>query len=79
MERTSGLESAVRAWAERQGCSVRVLNDGQHWLFQKRGFMAEWWPSSARVAVNRHYGSDIHAPHWADVVSALQPIADSSS
>jgi hypothetical protein len=47
MERTSGLESVVRAWAERKGCAVRVLNDGHHWLFQKPGFMAEWWPNPA--------------------------------
>jgi len=36
--------------------------------------MAEWWPSSARLAVNRDYGSYIHAPHWADVVSVLEQI-----
>ncbi len=47
MERTSGLESAVRAWAERHGCAVRRLNGVHHWLFQKAGFMAEWWPNTA--------------------------------
>jgi hypothetical protein len=72
MERTSGLESQVRAWAERHGCSLRVLNDGHHWLLQKPGFMAEWWPSSARLAVNRDYGRHIHAPHWAEVVNQLE-------
>jgi hypothetical protein len=72
MERTSRLEEQVRVWAEGHGCSLRVLNDGHHWLFQKPDFMAEWWPSSARLAVNRDYGSDIHAPHWADVVSVLE-------
>ena len=72
MQRTSGLESEVRAWTERQGCAVRVLNDGHHWLFQKPGFVAEWWPSSARLAVNRDYDRHIHAPHWAEVVTVLQ-------
>ena len=72
MERTSHLEDQVRVWAEGHGCSLRVLNDGHHWLFQQPGFMAEWWPSSARLAVNRDYGSDIHAPHWADVVTVLE-------
>ena len=69
MERTARLEEQARVWAEGHGCSLRVLNDGHHWLFQKPGFMAEWWPSSAKLAVNRDYGSDIHAPHWADVVA----------
>ena len=72
MWRTSRLESEVRVWAELHGCSLRVLNDGHHWLLQKPGFMAEWWPSSARLAVNRDYGRHIHAPHWAEVVAELE-------
>jgi hypothetical protein len=72
MERTSHLEDQVRVWDERHGCSLRVLNDGHHWLFQKPGFIAEWWPSSAKLAVNRDNGSDIHAPHRAEVVTVLE-------
>src|SRR5207247_3556726 len=68
MQRTSHSEAQIRAWAEQHGCSLRVLNDGNHWLFQKPGFMAEWWPSSAKLAVNRDYLRTHHAPHWADVV-----------
>jgi hypothetical protein len=72
MERTSRFEEQVRIWTQGHGCSLRVLNDGHHWLFQKPGSVTEWWPSSARLAVNRDYGSDIHAPHWADVVTVLE-------
>ena len=79
MERTARLEDQVAAWASQHRCSLRVLSGGHHWLIQKPGFMAEWWPSSARLAVNRDYDRLIHAPNWADVVNALQPIADSLS
>jgi hypothetical protein len=72
MERTSRLEAQVRVWAEQHGCSLRVLNDGHHWLLQKPGFVGEWWPSSARLAVNREYGRYIHAPHWAAVSTVLE-------
>ena len=72
MERTSRLEAQVRVWAEQHGCSLRVLNDGHHWLLQKPGFMAEWWPSSAKLAVNRDYGRHNHAPHWAEVVPEME-------
>ena len=72
MERTSRLEEQVRVWAAGHGCSLRVLNDGHHCLFQKPGFLAEWWPSSARLAVNRDYGRHIHAPHWAELVTELE-------
>ncbi len=72
MDRTSQQEAQVRTWAEQHGCSLRVLNDGHHWLFQKPGFTAEWWPSSAKLAVNRDYDRDHHAPHWAEVAAVLQ-------
>jgi len=72
MERTARQEDEVRAWTGRYGVSLRVLNDGHHWLFQKPGFMAEWWPSSANLAVNRDYLRTHHAPHWADVVAVLE-------
>ncbi len=74
MNRTARLEDEVRAWAERRGCVLRVLNDGHHWLFQKAGFMAEWWPSSANLAINRDYARSLHAPHWLNVAAALQGI-----
>jgi hypothetical protein len=74
MERTSHQEAQVRAWVEQRGCSLRVLNAGHHWLLQKLGFMAEWWPSSAKLVVNREYHRDQHAPHWADVVAVLQNV-----
>src|SRR5437667_12414283 len=74
LERTSHQEAQVREWAERYGCSLRVLNDGHHWLLQKPGFMAEWWPSSAKLAVNRVYDRDYHAPHWADVIVVLEEV-----
>ncbi|MBI4662448.1 MAG: hypothetical protein HY735_26830 [Verrucomicrobia bacterium] len=72
MDRTAALEPQVRTWAERHGCSLRVLNGGHHWLFQKPGFRAEWRPSSAKLAVNRDYLHDHHAPHWAEVANVLE-------
>jgi hypothetical protein len=51
MDRTSRAEPQVRAWAEQHGCSLRVLNNGHHWLIEKPGFVAEWWPSSAKLVL----------------------------
>jgi hypothetical protein len=72
MERASYQEVQIRVWAERHGCSLRVLNDRYHWLIQKPGFTAEWWPSSAKLVVNRVYERQYHAPHWADVALVLE-------
>jgi hypothetical protein len=67
MDRTARLESQAQDWAQRNGCTLRVLNGGHHWLFQKTGFAAEWWPSSAKLVINRDYLGDHHAPHWPEV------------
>lgn len=72
IDRTARAEPQVRAWAEQHGCSLRVLNDGHHWLLEKPGFIAEWWPSSAKLVLNRDYDHDYHAPHWTDAAAVLE-------
>jgi hypothetical protein len=70
-ERTLQSESAVRAWASQHGLSLRVLNGGHHWLLERPGFVAEWWPSSAKLAINRDYLYTFHTPNWQGVVDVL--------
>ena len=72
MERTANSESAVRGWAEKHGLELRVLNDGHHWILEKPGMFVEWWPSSAKLAINRDYHRTFHTPHWKDVVAVLE-------
>lgn len=70
--RSGRSEEQIRGWAEKQGCSLRVLNDGHHWLFQAAGIVAEWWPSSAKLAIDRDYTGTTHAAHWSDVKKVLE-------
>jgi hypothetical protein len=72
MERTLHSEAVVRGWAEQHGFTLRVLNNGHHWILEKPGIFAEWWPSSAKLALNRDYLRTLHTPHWSDVVMALE-------
>jgi predicted kinase len=72
MRRTQQSEAEVRAWAERYGLALRVLNNGHHWILDKSGFIAEWWPSSAKLALNRDYHRSFRAPHWPDVLVVLE-------
>jgi hypothetical protein len=71
LSRTLNLEVEVAGWAAQHGLTLRVLNDGHHWLLQKPGFVAEWWPSSARVVLNRDCLRGRHAPHWAQVAALI--------
>ena len=72
MQRTLQSEAAVRGWAEQHGFALRVLNSGHHWMLEKPGMLAEWWPSSAKLALNRDYLRTFHAPHWSEVVLVLE-------
>ena len=72
LERTLDLEAQVTRWAAQRGLTLRVLNGGHHWLFQKPGLAAEWWPSSAKLVLNRDYLRDRHAPHWPHVAALLE-------
>jgi hypothetical protein len=74
LHRTLDLESEVARWASRHGFTLRVLNDGHHWLLQRPDLVAEWWPSSAKLVVNRDYLHDHHAPHWPEVAALLEQI-----
>jgi len=72
LERTLQAEAAVRAWARKHGFALRVLNGGHHWILEKAGLVAEWWPSSGKLALNRDYRRTFHAPHWPDVEAVLE-------
>jgi len=57
MDRTSDLETEIRAWAEQHGFTLRVLNDGHHWLlltdrhllFRRGWSVPGWgWPFKAK-------------------------------
>lgn len=72
LQRTLGWEQEVSRWATQHGFTLRVLNGGHHWLLQKPGFVAEWWPSSAKLVLNRDYVHDRQAPHWPEVALALE-------
>jgi len=70
--RMLAIEAEVTRWAAQRGLTFRMFNDGHHWMFQKPGLAAEWWPSSAKLVLNRDYLRDRHAPHWPRVAALLE-------
>jgi hypothetical protein len=53
-------ETEMRQWAEQQGLTLRVKNQGHHWTFECSGFVAEWWPSSAKLVIGKRYRDGVH-------------------
>lgn len=72
MERNLSLEDQTREEAGKLGYHLSVHNDGHHWVFRDgSGRVAEWWPSSAKLVLNRDYGRCIHAHDWPQVLAEL--------
>jgi hypothetical protein len=41
-------------------------------MWQKGGFVAEWWPSSAKLVFNRNYDRSFDAHDWTAVIPFLE-------
>jgi len=72
LERNRSAADRARTWAEQNDFTFRVNNEGHHWIWQKGGFFAEWWPSSAKLVFNRDYDRSCHAHDWTAVIPFLE-------
>jgi hypothetical protein len=50
----------VRLWCAQHGLTLRVSNEGHHWQITDGVFLAEWWPSSAKLVIGKRWHSGIH-------------------
>jgi len=71
---TSG--NRAKTWADQHGFALRINNEGHHWMWQKGQFVAEWWPSSAKLVLNRDYARSFDAYDWTGVVPFLETKED---
>jgi hypothetical protein len=70
-------EQAAREQAIALGLTLDILNDGQHWRFSgtdnfARVFLAEWWPSSAKLVINKQWRRGIHCHDWQQVIAEIK-------
>ena len=66
-------EANVRRWCEQRGLTLRITNEGHHWQITDGGFLAEWWPSSAKLVIGKKWHDGIHCH---DEKQALKVIED---
>jgi hypothetical protein len=72
LSRNTNSANQAQAWAAQYGFTLRIHNEGHHWMWQKGAFVAEWWPSSAKLVLNRVYERDFHVPEWTGVIRFLE-------
>jgi hypothetical protein len=61
----------LNAWATMNGYRVRVHGEGQHWCVERDGFTAEWWPSSAKLVINKGWQGGIHCHDVGQVIEEI--------
>jgi hypothetical protein len=64
----------VRRWCVQRGLTLRITNEGHHWQITDGAFLAEWWPSSAKLVIGKRWHAGIHCH---DHKQALRVIEDS--
>ncbi len=72
LDRNRSAADHAKTWADRHGFTFDVNNEGHHWIWQKGKFVAEWWPSSAKLVFNRDYDRSCHAHDWTAVIPFLE-------
>lgn len=65
-------QDEVKAWCREAGVRLRIGNDGHHWLFQREGQIAEWWPSSAKLVLQQRYERGIHVHDHQQALARLR-------
>lgn len=67
-----GKRDLVRKWAEENGVELKISNNGHHWRFKRGRRNAEWWPSSAKMVLQRQYNADHHIYDHEQAIEVLR-------
>jgi hypothetical protein len=51
----------LRQWVESVGGTLDIKNDGHHWIVKLDARCFEWWPSSAKLVIDKMWQRGIHA------------------
>ena len=66
------MESDAAIAAHAIGLKLRIANAGNHWMFTKDGFVADWWPSSAKLVVNKRWSRGVHCHDWQQALREIE-------
>jgi len=60
----------IEAAAVGRGFTLTIRNQLQHWVFERKGLLIEWWPGSGKVAVSKDF-DDMQRADSAEAMIAL--------
>jgi hypothetical protein len=65
-------EAEVSEWCRRRGFALRITNQGHHWQLKKDRFLAEWWPSSAKLVINKQWNRGYHCHDFRQAMEFIE-------
>jgi len=65
-------EANVRRWCRQRGLTLRITNEGHHWQIADGGFLAEWWPSSAKLVIGKKWHGGIHCHDYKQALKVIE-------
>ena len=67
-------EAEVRESCRTRGFNLRVTNTGHHWQLTKQNFLAEWWPSSAKLVFNKQWEKGCHCHDYRQALEMIERV-----
>ncbi len=61
-------------WASSNGFNLCIMNDGHHWKIEGKGLLAEWWPSSAKLVINKKWAWGIHCHDVGQLIAEIEKV-----
>ena len=65
-------EASVRQWCQQKGLMLRITNEGHHWQITDGRFLAEWWPSSAKLVIGKKWHDGIHCHDYKQALKVIE-------
>lgn len=65
----------VRAFCAIHNLRFSVKNFGYHWMVSqkgKNGKLVEWWPSTAKVVINKRFSQGIHVHDYRQFIEIIK-------
>ncbi len=74
LHRNLHYEAHVREWCRGHGFALRISNEGHHWQLTKDKFVAEWWPSSAKLVFNKQWNQGCHCHDYRQALEMIERV-----
>lgn len=71
MDGATSDEAVLRQRVEKHGGTLSVKDYGNHFIIKIGNNVAEWWPSSAKLVIDKKWSKGIHAHDVEQVAKAL--------